>query len=428
MQEVEYVPLVELIGSLGGNVWQAEDKLIAILPPRNDAGFEVVLTQGNNRVLVNGRAVMLPVAVRFMDNEIYVPSAFLNELFPVQLSRMPQVLSLSLSHLRDTTVLRVELDTVAYYSSIAVTSTYYRVYFQADCRIKRLDPTGLVRRLDFNQRNGTELLVSTTEPSVCRIVREGRGITVRFTPRARRHINTIVIDPGHGGKDPGALGKRLKEKDVNLDIARRLSKRLKQVTRAEVVLTRDQDQYVSLADRTRLANARQADLYVSIHCNSAPDSPSAAGFETFFLSAARTDWERAVMSRENGALDFAVSDSNPAKAELVGSILRDLAQNEFLKESQELATQVQASTTTWLRGKDRGVKQADFVVLRNAYMPATLVECGFLTNANEERLLGAGDYRERVAIALSNGIMNFVTHLENLARYSEGATSEPPNP
>jgi N-acetylmuramoyl-L-alanine amidase len=124
------------------------------------------------------------------------------------------------------------------------------------------------------------------------------------------------------------------------------------------------------------------------------------------------------MSRENGALDFPVPDTNKAKAEVVGSILRDLAQNEYLKESQELAADVQSATTTWLRGKDRGVKQADFAVLRDAYMPSILVECGFVTNPDEEKLLNAGDYRERIATALSSGIMQFVNHIENVARKS----------
>jgi N-acetylmuramoyl-L-alanine amidase len=414
--EIEYAPLVELTTALGGNVWQVNNKFIAILPPKDDPGCEIVLTQGKNRVLVNGQAVMLPVPFKFLDNEVYVPSAFLNQIFPVRLSRMPQVLSLSLSTSRDTTVLRIETDSAAFYSSIAVTSTAFRIYLQADCRIRRLDPTGLVSRIDFVQRNGTELFVNTSQPAVCRVSRTNQGVAVKFAARARRRVNTIVIDPGHGGKDPGALGTHLKEKDANLDIALRLSRRLKQVSQAEIVLTRDRDDYVALADRPRLANARQADLYVSIHCNAAPDAPGAQGFETFFLSAARTDWERAVMSRENGALAFPVPDTNKARADMVGSILRDLAQNEFLKESEDLADGIQSSVTTWLKGKDRGVKQADFVVLRNAYMPAALVECGFLTNAAEEKLLGAGDYRERIATALCGGIGQFIRAVEQQGR------------
>lgn len=411
--EVEYVPLVQVVGALGGSVWQVNNKFIALLPPRGDLGSEIVFTEGKNRVLVNGQAVMLPVPLKFLEDEVYVPTVFLNQLFPVTLSRMPQVLSLTLGHLRDTTLLRIETDTEAYYSSIAVTSTSFRIYLQADCRLRRLDPTGLVRRIDFAQRNGTELFITTHQPCYCRLSRTGSSITVRFVPRVRRRINTIVIDPGHGGRDPGALGRRLKEKDINLDIALRLRKRLRQTLSAEVVLTRERDDYLGLAERPRRANALPADLYLSVHCNAAPDAPSAQGFETYFLSAARTDWERAVMARENAALDFDVPDTNQTRADLVGSILRDLAQNEYLKESQVLAERIQSAANLWLRGKDRGVKQADFLVLRNAYMPAVLVECGFLTNAAEEKLLGDGNYRERVATALASGLAQFVNWLEH---------------
>jgi N-acetylmuramoyl-L-alanine amidase len=413
MNEVEYVPLVQLVGALGGSVWQVENRFIAVLPPKQDAGYEIVFTQGNSSVLVNRKPINLPVPFRFMDNEVYVPSVFLNEIFPVKLARMPQVLSFSVSHMRDTTVLRVELDTIAFYSSIAVTSSSFRVYLQADCKIRRLDGTGLVRGVQFSQQNGTVLNVTTSQPCFSRVVRSGNALAIKFTARARRRINTIIIDPGHGGKDPGALGKRLKEKDVNLDIAQRLRRRLKQLSTAEIDLTRDRDEYVELYERPRQANARKGDLYVSVHCNSSPAAPGAQGIETFFLSAARTDWERAVASRENGALEFPVADTNKASAEAVGGILRDLAQNEFLRESEQLASGLQSALAENLHGKDRGVKQADFAVLRNAYMPAALVECGFLTNAAEEKLLAANDYRERIASALAFGVVQFVKRVES---------------
>jgi N-acetylmuramoyl-L-alanine amidase len=413
MHEVEYVPLVELVGALGGNVWQADNRFIAVLPPKQDVGYEIEFTTGSQRVLVNRKPLNLPVPFQFVGNEVYVPTAFINEIFPVKLSRMPQVLSFSLSSVRDTTVLRVELDTIAYFSSIAVTSSSFRVYLQADCRIRRLDGTGLVRGIQFGQQNGTVLNVATTQPCFSRVVRSGSALEIRFTARARRRINTIIIDPGHGGKDPGALGRRLKEKDVNLDIAQRLSRHLKQLTMADVILTRSKDEYVELYERPRLANADKGDLYVSVHCNSSPDARSAQGIETFFLSAARTDWERAVASRENGALEFPVADTDTARADKVSGILRDLAQNEFLRESEQLASDLQSALADNLHGKDRGVKQADFAVLRNAYMPAALVECGFLTNPSEEKLLGAGDYRERIASALAAGIMQFVNQVES---------------
>lgn len=419
IQGSEYIPLLATVTALGGDVWQVDDRLIAVLPQQTGYGCELVFTPAQNRVIVNQQIITLPMPLRQLENEFYVPLAFINQLLPLKLNRMPRLLSLALSHLRDTTVLRLETDAEAYYSWIAVTSSVFRIYLQADCQLRRMEPGGLIRRLELQEHNGTELTIGTTQPCQCRITREANSVIIQFTPRPGRQIRTIVIDPGHGGRDPGAVGRTLKEKDINLDIALRLSRRLQSITRARIILTREKDEELSLASRTHKANELAADIFISIHCNAAPESPKASGFETWFLSAARTDWERAVMARENSALDFTVSDTNPARAQLVSTILRDLAQNQFLRESQALAAAIQSASSTWLRGRDRGIKQADFAVLRNAYMPAVLIECGFLTNPEEEKLLAAPDYRERIATAVAQAINDFIR------RYEAGERARP---
>ncbi|MEO0108705.1 MAG: stalk domain-containing protein, partial [candidate division WOR-3 bacterium] len=203
--DVEYVALTQLVTALGGEVWEVGNKVIAILPPEDDSGIEVVLTRDRARALVNKGAIDLPVPPRFIEGECYVPVALLGELFPSIPRRMPKVLSFALSHLRDTALLRVELDTVTHFSSIAMTSTRFRVFIQAECRLRRLEPSGLVKALEINQRTGTELLITTTEPCYCRAVQDGRSILVRLVPRAPRRVRLIVLDPGHGGQDPGAV-------------------------------------------------------------------------------------------------------------------------------------------------------------------------------------------------------------------------------
>jgi len=188
-------------------------------------------------------------------------------------------------------------------------------------------------------------------------------------------------------------------------LARRLKKKLDRQG-FEVILTRDSDEFVSLADRSKTGNGSKADLFISIHANASPNR-AACGLETYFLSDAKTDWERAVAARENAALEVDEPGAGPSAGGDVGLILADLAQNEYLIESSELAACVQEKTVPWARIKDRGVRQANFYVLRNNFMPAVLVEVGFLSNSSEEKLLRQSDHRERLAEGICRGITEF---------------------
>ena len=237
--------------------------------------------------------------------------------------------------------------------------------------------------------------------------------------RPERAIKRIVLDPGHGGQDPGALGRRgTREKVVVIDVARRLKKKLEKQG-FEVIMARDSDQFVSLADRSKCGNSHKADLFVSIHANWSPNR-AACGLETYFLSEAKTDWERAVAARENASSQAGDSGSVLDAGGDVGLILADLAQNEYLVESSELAGWIQEKTVSYARIKDRGVRQANFYVLRNNFMPAVLVECGFLSNRSEEKLLREDDHRERLAEGISRGIVEFA---KPYATGTNGATS-----
>ena len=225
----------------------------------------------------------------------------------------------------------------------------------------------------------------------------------------------VVIDPGHGGKDPGAIGRRgTREKDITLAVARRLKRILEASGKVRVILTRDRDRFITLGERARIANRAHADLFVSLHCNKAR-SRSAKGAETYFLSAARTQWERAVANLENGALRFEGVQPPDTTGDLVAYVLSDMAQAQFLKESQQLALAVQTQLARALNLRDRGVKQAGFYVLTGAYMPAILVEMGFLSNRQEENLLRQGWYQEKLAKAIARGILNFLRQRSTLS-------------
>ena len=222
--------------------------------------------------------------------------------------------------------------------------------------------------------------------------------------KQKRVIKTIVIDPGHGGKDPGAIGYRgLKEKDIALDIGKRLARILKQ-RGYNVIMTRTTDEFIPLNERTQIADKAHADLFVSIHCNAAPNTAK-NGTETYFLSAAKTNWARAVEAKENSSIRFEKTAKNPNPS--VNYILWDLAQNEFLKESSELAAEIQNHLVKRIKRKNRGVSQANFYVLRLNYMPAVLVETAFITNPTEAKLLSKGKFREKIAQGIADGIDAF---------------------
>jgi N-acetylmuramoyl-L-alanine amidase len=217
-------------------------------------------------------------------------------------------------------------------------------------------------------------------------------------------LRTIVIDPGHGGHDAGAVGPTgLQEKELALDIARRVAALLQEELGVRIVLTRARDQFVGLRERTALANRERADLFISIHVNAAP-AAAATGTETYFLSNEATDGAaRRAAEYENRliALDVGPRGGPP---DVVRSILWDLAQSDFQQESSRVAEALQNHLDRALRRPSRGVKQAPFYVLGGAAMPAVLVEIGFISNAQEEQRLRDDGYRDRIARALTAGV------------------------
>jgi N-acetylmuramoyl-L-alanine amidase len=220
-------------------------------------------------------------------------------------------------------------------------------------------------------------------------------------------LRVIVLDPGHGGHDPGAIGASgLQEKELTLDVARRVAALVQEEAGVRVLLTRTGDRFVALRERTAFANRERADLFVSIHVNSAP-AVGATGTETYFLSSEATDnAARQAAAAENRVVALEGS-AKGAPRDMLRSILWDLAQSDFLQQSSRLAEVVQNTLDRALRLPSRGVKQAPFYVLGGAAMPAVLVEIGFLTNPTEEQRLRDDGYRDRIARAIAAGLGDY---------------------
>ena len=232
--------------------------------------------------------------------------------------------------------------------------------------------------------------------------------------RAQNPVDVVVVDPGHGGKDPGAVGTTgLEEKEVVLDIAKRLANLLTTRLGLKVLLTREDDTFIPLGERTKLANAQGADLFVSIHAN-ASSKRDANGFETYFLDQAKNDAGRAAAILENSALKFERPEISVAGMSDLDFILYDMIQNEFHQESEHLAGIIQSALDEKLHTRNRRVNQAPFYVLNGAYMPAVLVETAFISNPEEENLLEKRWFRQKIAEALYESVRAFKEKYEGL--------------
>jgi len=230
-------------------------------------------------------------------------------------------------------------------------------------------------------------------------------------------VSRIVIDPGHGGPDPGAQANGVTEAEVVLDIALRLEKLLLEQPGFEVVLTRRKNVAVPLERRTAIANEERADLFLSIHANSSPRRET-AGVETYFLNLATNPQAEAVAARENAASSHSMHT--------LPQLVRAITNNNKIAESRELAGTVQASLVRRLKARnssfqDLGVKQAPFVVLIGAQMPSVLAEVAFLTNRAEAALLKQPAYRQQVAQALCDAILEYRASLKKVATVTASA-------
>ena len=360
----------------------------------------------------------MPFPPLYLNNDIYFPvneiiptlgSAFEKLIFTKEIKEVPPIESIGFSARGDSTVLNfswnqpIDFEVQFFLNSVVV--EFDGQYKKKD-KIKPAGNVGSVKLEPFNTYTRIEFDIKDVNAYL------EREQEVVFYHKITEKIRLIVIDPGHGGVDPGAVGKKgLYEKDANLEIAQVLRDLIDDSLDVKVIMTRDKDVYLSLKERTNIANRNSADLFISVHCNASGKSREMKGFETYFLSEAKTTEARAVAARENASLKF----DGIEPSEDISYILYDLAQSAFLEESNHFAECIQDQAVAQLEVPSRGVKQAGFYVLRGAFMPAVLVECAFVSNPDEEALLKKRTFRRTLASCLFAGIKEYIMSYERRA-------------
>jgi N-acetylmuramoyl-L-alanine amidase len=432
-------------------------------------GSELKITAMNPFVQIGNRMVQLPVETRYANGDILVPLPYFADLIrPLYPNRWPAELNFSKSENSNssnpvpvvatapapvpaepkaatTNISKILVEEKANGTLIRIQTAYPFNRKQVSTRVGqqwlyidvvggRVDtgavrhtrPAGIVQRIvpvqtgavtqiscqlkeDLEQKRivvsgqGNEILISL--PTLDQLSTE----VLRNLERERRKwlIDTIVLDPGHGGHDPGAIGPNgVKEKDITLAIAKRVKRLLEKSLDARVVMTRDNDSFVPLKDRTQFANSEQGKIFISIHCNS-NRSRRVTGATTYFLGPAKTEEALEVARRENSVINYEADSSAYAGLGAEGFILRALAQNSFNRESEDFAAMVQEELSGNTKLADRGVKQAGYYVLIGASMPNILVETAFISNQREEALLNDSSFQQNIAEAIFNSIRKF---------------------
>ncbi|MDI6797150.1 MAG: N-acetylmuramoyl-L-alanine amidase [Desulfatibacillaceae bacterium] len=268
-------------------------------------------------------------------------------------------------------------------------------------------------RIVIDVRGDKEATATAPQPAATRQQPELKLPPGALAKQLALGVSTIVIDAGHGGKDPGAIGvcgNNIHEKNIVLSLAKKVAAMLEKETGCRVIFTRDSDRYLSLEERTAIANTSGADLFLSIHAN-AHARRQAQGIETYFLNLATDEESIRVAARENATSQKSISD--------LQGILQDLMQNAKVDESSRLAKFVQKGMVDAARSRhqdvaDKGVKQAPFYVLLGAQMPSVLLEVGFITNPTECGRLTSSAYQDLLAKGIANGVRQYMQDLKSL--------------
>ncbi len=372
----DYVSLSEIRDLLNIPVsWDAVTQRVVFKTKRG----KISLLVNNPRLIVNEEIRYLTYPPRLLNGGIIIPMQFLTDL-------LPEILD-------------------------------YRINWEVAKR--RLEITTKDKVIIGEEEDYTRVELSSHQ-----LEKQDQDKTGRYLRKKRKastsgtyRIDLVVLDPGHGGRDPGAIGRKgLKEKDVVMDVANRVARKLKKKG-IRVILTRSKDKFIPLDERTAIANRNRADLFLSIHANAA-FSRRASGFETFYVSEAVDDHARAVAAIENSVLELERKSSRKKLDDTLHAILWDLAYTEFRVESIEWGEILMRELTKNVRGEDRGVKPGPFYVLKGAQMPSLLVEIGFISNVVEENRLRKTSHREKIAEALADSILRYKKIYEKKAGFT----------
>jgi N-acetylmuramoyl-L-alanine amidase len=358
-------------------------------------GAAIQVEQGSRFVKVGDESYQLAVEADVRDGKLYVPLQLLAEVVP-----------------------RVATNLVwdAQRFELRAFSTPTR---SAERRASDSTPTRNAERRDSDVvKPPQRVAAAPATPHAATTPAAKRGeVTLAGQPRRARQL--VVVDAGHGGVDPGMRGPiyggpKIVEKDVTLDVAKRVGAALNR-RGIDVKYTRTTDTLIALDDRGRIANEAHADLFVSIHVNAAnpnwKDPGGARGFETYFLSEAKTEDARRVEQMENEVVKFETRTSGPS-SDALSFVINDMAQNEHLREANELAELIQTRLARIHPGPSRGVKQAGFRVLVTAFMPSVLVEIGFGSNPSDAAFMTDRKHVDEMSAAIADAVIEYLKGYE----------------
>ncbi len=449
--EFYYVGLQQVAEALGTHTYYSNKVRKAILYV-GDA--KITVTAFNPFVLVGSRVLQMPTPAKYDKNDIQLPVKFFLPLLqqvvrgeidvdsPAVANRtLPvNIEGVSVEDKANGTLIRVR--TLAKFKKSSLSTRYSRRWLYVDILggsidpktfvaldqsdlVKKIVPIQMTQMVQLSFRLGHEIDIAdlkiVEKDGELLLSIPGTGhLSSSMIERLKNdqekwRINTIIIDPGHGGRDPGTIGQSgVKEKDVVLGIAKRLKRLLSRKMKVKVLMTRDDDKYISLKERTQFANKNNGKLFISIHANWNRNS-SVTGAATYFLGLAKTDEALEISQRENAVIHY---DDGDAQGELNDEqiILASMAQNSYNKESQDFAAMIQQEIGAHTKLRDRGIKQAGFYVMVGASMPNVLIETGFMSNKHEERMIKSAKVQNKIADAIYRSVKKFKEKYEWNAR------------
>ncbi len=432
-QGIDFVYLKETVKLFRLDLeWDAITKKVTL----TSGPDQVIFFVGSSQIMVNDRIKKITQSSRFSNGAILLPIDFLSEILDgilkarIDWDPKTRILKVSggrlnvrgvrhSSYLDSTRIVIDLLRPLSYKARKKLPDQVIIDVYGGECNPGELSleiNDDRVKNMQaFQLPNATQIVVRLIQdlPYKDFTLKNPNRIVLDINPPTKAHykITTIVIDPGHGGKDPGAIGRGgTREKDVVLTIAKELKRLLSERLGIRVVLTRTGDYFVPLRERTARANNERADLFISIHANAALGRARGGGFETYFHSLALTEEAKAVARRENAVIRLEKGSRRAmSQAEF---ILWDMAHNTYLNESSELAILAQEGLDKKLKIRNRKVDQAHFYVLSGADMPSILVEVAFISNPREENMLRNPDFQKRVAEGLYNAIALYKRNFE----------------
>ena len=416
------------------------------------SGSKIKISGNSSYVIIDDKPYQMPMTAIIESDDIYIPAEYFfgilkksilpgidfdskKELLEIDVVRF-NITGINIDVKSNGTIIRLPTKKTFFEGNISSFINKHGWYYLTiaggvidTVNINSAMPHGVVRQIESDQIGKTaQLALKLGTNVISHDLSQSRDpneiiITLR-TPlakiddhiknvKARWLLDTVVLDAGHGGKDPGAIGKYgTKEKDVALDITKRAG-RLLEKSGIKVVYTRDEDVFVPLLERTRIANNSNGKLFVSIHTN-ANKNRKVQGFETFLLRPGKSEDAIEVASRENSVISL--EEFTDQYEDLTGEalIMATMAQSMFMKESEDLASIIQMELDKKLETPNRGVKQAGFYVLIGASMPNALVEVGFISNPAEEKQLRKKLHKQQIAEAIYQAIKYFKQSREKI--------------